>query len=143
MNDQQGHSAANQLLVDAAQVINSSIRHTVNEDRRTPDEPRFAARYAGDEFCIVFIGMDDVSKLGVVAKRVGGRLAQIGIEASIGGGIHQPGESSTEFFDRVDSDMYAQKEFRKQKRIAELPFRQRIAHKLGTKLVRYAGVNSR
>ena len=105
INDNYGHTIGDQALVDAAQLIKSTV---------PPDA--MTIRYAGDEF-IVIVQSDDERLVCEMIDRL--RTALIDFNAtsrrqyklsfSIGYSMYKPGMSPDEFLHKMDTAMYEEK----------------------------------
>jgi len=140
-NDTEGHEAGNRLIIETADAIDGSIRHT--NDKRVGDQVGRLVRLHGDELVVVLLGVKGDEDLSVVSSRVQRKLEEKRIRASIGGAIHDKTrkETASELLHRADIAMLEEKQVRKQARFDALPVRKRIASKLGSRLMRYAGIN--
>lgn len=111
VNDQFGHSAGDDLIVSAANLV----RHTLRSDD-------VVARIGGDEFAIAATGQDERS-LEVIVDRLrhqfdGQLFSQMWstpMLASIGAAIAAPGESATTVIARADTSMYSHKSRRRRR----------------------------
>jgi diguanylate cyclase (GGDEF)-like protein/PAS domain S-box-containing protein len=100
INDQHGHVAGDQALVELVLRLNRAAG---------PDDQ--VARYAGDEFCVVVHHPDDVD---VVSGRIADALATpfslggavVQVTASLGATDARPGDTSRDLIDRADQAMY-------------------------------------
>lgn len=140
-NDTKGHGAGDALIIDAAHVIDGSIRHD-NPERRG-DMVGHLTRYGGDELIVVLHGVQTDKDLEVVKDRVQGRLEEVGIRTSVGGAVHdkKTGETSQELLKRADTAMLEDKENRKKASFESLPRRKQLAARFGARLLGYAGLN--
>jgi len=120
INDTQGHAAGNQLIINAAEVLQQSIRTTESRPENERDElGRAAVRLAGDEFVSVLPGIQEPQQLQIVTDRMRINLENEGIQASIGGRVHQQGESSDALLASADQLMFDQKRERRQRKREE------------------------
>ncbi len=107
INDLYGHVAGDKALQEAARILETSIRSS-----------DFLARYAGDEFVIVF-DIDNDQILQKTISRIHENAAQFSRQASspyklsfsVGGAIYRHGSGITrdEFIAGVDARMYQEK----------------------------------
>ncbi len=104
INDQHGHLAGDQVLMQFARLLEENIR---KGDR--------LYRYGGEEFVIVVPGANAASLMNMAdklrQKTVETLTAPCGraITTSIGGALLAEGETVTEWFARTDSALYAAK----------------------------------
>lgn len=103
VNDEQGHSAGDDLIASAGRALEAAVR---TED--------VVARLGGDEFAVLAV-QADADKLQVVVKRIRGALEQAGLAASIGSCNREHEGGFVHAFERADEDMYANKRHRKAK----------------------------
>jgi diguanylate cyclase len=108
-NDTWGHQTGDQVLRYVASVIG-----------RTAANPRFAARFGGEEFALVFpyesAAMVEAALEGV-RKEIASRSLRrrstnddLGaVTVSAGFAVRQPGETPSAFLDRADAALYASK----------------------------------
>lgn len=113
INDEFGHAAGDDALVETVRVLRSSLR---SDD--------FLARYAGDEFVAVFSVSSEEELAGIIA-RVRGRFASYEpsggsrrLSLSIGAAIFDPriDADADKFIERLDALMYLEKESKKKPR---------------------------
>ncbi len=107
INDQYGHAAGDTVLVAVAGLIGMASRAT-----------DFVARTGGEEFCLLFPGLDSDTAC-VVAERIRGAVEngtivtpqgeQVRVTLSIGLAHLAPGESFSEALTRADAALYAAK----------------------------------
>jgi diguanylate cyclase (GGDEF)-like protein len=109
VNDRAGHEAGDQLLTDAAVVINAAIR---------PEDE--SGRIGGDEFAVLCTGLGARAEAVIVADRIIKALATCGsplgrgVEASIGVSIERcRSVDATELMRRGDVAMYRAKQYGK------------------------------
>ncbi|MFV0412338.1 MAG: GGDEF domain-containing protein [Oscillospiraceae bacterium] len=105
VNDKYGHFEGDKALRNFAEVINSSVRHI-----------DFAARFGGDEFCIIAKGLSNPDRL---VERMQSNLnqynrssqAKYDIAFSYGSDLYRPGDprTSREFLNHVDNLLYENK----------------------------------
>lgn len=140
VNDSLGHDAGDKLIIDTADTIEGSIRH--NSENRPGDVVGRLVRQGGDELVVVLGGVKSTDDMRLVRDRIQRNLEEKAIRASIGGSLHQTGDtSSSDMLKRADLAMLEEKEARRKARFEMLPKRKQIAGKLGSRLVRYAGIN--
>ncbi|HVX58306.1 MAG TPA: GGDEF domain-containing protein [Candidatus Saccharimonadales bacterium] len=126
-NDLEGHDMGDSLIKQAADAIGEVTRQ---EDVDPGDDRELdtlalgrlseAARTGGDEFILPLPGVDDLEKLVIVRERVDERLAKAGINASIGGAVHENGMDASGLLSRADAEMYIDKDDRKINRQSEI-----------------------
>jgi diguanylate cyclase (GGDEF)-like protein len=103
VNDEQGHEAGDALLVDLAR----HLRHAT----RAED---LVARLAGDEFCVVLVGVADREQCARVAEELRDTLERdlgttgIGVSLGVALGPDDGGDSAT-LLHAADLGMYADK----------------------------------
>lgn len=105
INDNYGHTVGDQALVDAAQLIKSTV---------PPDA--VTVRYAGDEF-IVIVSSEDERLISEMIDRLRKALMdfnatsrrQYKLSFSIGCSMYKPGMDTDEFLHRMDTAMYEEK----------------------------------
>lgn len=116
INDIQGHQAGDNLLMQTARNLVSSLRQL------RPDESKNdkVYRFGGDEFVILLPEVNDEKDLEKVAEKIRctiGKLpfavgeTRIPITVSIGGAINKKGEKNT--FELADNALYAAKDIGK------------------------------
>lgn len=104
INDEWGHAAGDRVLVDLAQIIQSTTRQ---EDR--------AFRYGGDEFILLLPGVD-LNSLKTVLAGLQQRILQqlqfqnTAVHASFGAALLREGESTESWNRRADRALYSAKE---------------------------------
>lgn len=107
INDQYGHSAGDNVLVQVADALVKACR-----------ESDIPIRYGGEEF-LVFVPTGDHQQVFQLAERIrlrirtlDIRLAGMPVRLTISGGIatHLPGESLEKLIDRADNMMYLAKQ---------------------------------
>jgi diguanylate cyclase (GGDEF)-like protein len=141
-NDEQGHAAGDQLILDAAKVLEGNVRGP--QEKRPADQiGRVAARLAGDEFVIILRGVKQADEIEIVKTRLQQKLGEQSIEASMGGRVHKPVEPGDVLLNAVDRLMYEDKEDRYRKQIRQLPLRQRAAYHAASWLNRRLGAADR
>jgi diguanylate cyclase len=109
INDTWGHQTGDQVIRFVASVIS-----------QVGAPPRFAARFGGDEFAMIFVG----EPAGMVEQRLGDLIAAIAarrlkrrdtneplgdITVSAGFAERRPGETPTALMERADQALYASK----------------------------------
>jgi GGDEF domain-containing protein len=132
INDTEGHAAGDEHLRQlAAHILLDNVRtsewHTQMAEKRHSAEMedvigtgefelkrQGAARLHGDEFAVLLVGVKDPAVLDLIINRIQGSLSAAKIAASIGGKIHDKGESPEELLKAADDEMYRQKEARKE-----------------------------
>lgn len=113
-NDSEGHEAGNELICKAAEVLDQNLR---TDPARDPNDTigRAAFRLAGDEFVGLLPGVNDIEHLGIVQERLQSAFDEAGVQASIGGSIHQDSQTPTEVMANADEAMYEAKSERREK----------------------------
>jgi diguanylate cyclase (GGDEF)-like protein/PAS domain S-box-containing protein len=114
INDNLGHAAGDELLVDVAGRLSASIR---SSSRRTGTGQSAVARIGGDEFAILLLNIQQESDAGVVAARVLDRLSQafifeghrMFVSASIGIALSSTGGTPEDLLRNADTAMYQAK----------------------------------
>jgi len=113
-NDNLGHAAGDELLIDVARRLRTSVRAAPrNEDPAAP----VVARIGGDEFAILLPQIQKEEEASTVAKRVLERLREpfyfedhrLFISASIGIAFHAAGNGPEDVLRNADTAMYAAK----------------------------------
>lgn len=97
VNDQCGHAAGDELIRQAAQVLQETIR---GDDR--------LARLGGDEFAILSVEMNK-QNAELLFERITQALAQANVEASIGYALRHPSTGLNEAIIQADQQMYFHK----------------------------------
>ena len=107
INDQYGHSAGDNVLVQVADVLKKECR-----------ESDIPIRYGGEEF-LVFVPTGDHQQVFQLAERIRHQIKKLDIKLAgrpapitISGGIaaHMPGETLEKLIDRADHMMYLAKQ---------------------------------
>lgn len=106
INDQHGHGAGDMALNHVARIIAQDVRST-----------DIAARIGGDEFALLFDGMDDAAAYAkatrliglIAAERCEYRGVNLAITASFGCTVLQLGDNDFAAIARADTAMYAAK----------------------------------
>ncbi len=106
VNDQHGHGAGDQLLVQVARRLQECVRETDT-----------VCRLAGDEFTIILEGASLPDEVGVVCRRIVARLSaphRMGLSTmvvtpSIGAAVYEQGDTSESLCERADAAMYGAK----------------------------------
>ncbi len=151
-NDTHGHQAGDELIQKSAHIFDGSLRSSLATDQQVSLQKdqrvngqnardassRVAVRLAGDELVGFLSGVSSPDVLANIIARVQANLAKAGVEASIGGVVHVPGQTGAELISTADTMMYEQKQVRKAAQEARLPLRKRIAAKAGRLLTGYA-----
>ena len=104
INDQFGHQAGDQALIQTARILQVSFR-----------KGDFIARYGGDEF-VVILTVEDPDGLDKAVRRLESNLLQFNetgqspfpLSLSIGAGVYDPAADQTidAFIGRLDKTMY-------------------------------------
>jgi GGDEF domain-containing protein len=132
INDTEGHKAGDEQLKRlAAHILLDNVRtnesppHNGEKRRSTEQEDLIgtgefhlkqqgAARLHGDEFAVLLIGVKDPVTLEQIISRIQTSLANAKISVSIGGKIHEKGQSPEDLLEAADDLMYKQKEYRRE-----------------------------
>jgi diguanylate cyclase (GGDEF)-like protein len=117
INDSEGHSGGDELLVGASRVLEEVTRHEnkrQNKNRKSDVVARGReARIGGDEFVLLLPDVETEGALQTVWKRLDQNLSAANINASIGAGIHKTGMTGSDLLTLADVAMYEDKERRK------------------------------
>lgn len=97
INDTRGHAGGDEALKDIAAILTSQTRET-----------DVAARFAGDEFCLV-MPRSDREAVAAVMARIFDALAQRGLSCSIGIAFARGDESVEQVIARADQRVYTAK----------------------------------
>lgn len=147
INDDLGHDAGNEFIDRAGGIMDKYTRHQESEEypgsREHDVVSKLTARLSGDEFGIVLPGVSTQEQVDAFTARMTKKLSEGGISASMGGRVHRPGETGLELLAAADLLMYEKKMAGKEAAIQALPFRQRMAYKLGQKLIKFSGIRTR
>jgi diguanylate cyclase (GGDEF)-like protein/PAS domain S-box-containing protein len=137
VNDSLGHEAGDRLLVSVARRLSSSTRP---QDR--------VARFGGDEFVVVCVGVGDqhtaLELADRVRREVGGRFAlgddEVFVTVSIGVALGAPGASAEELLRDADAAMYEAKALgRDRVQLFDIDVRERVVERLDVEqALRYA-----
>lgn len=103
VNDTMGHVAGDLKLMETA---NALVRITRESDI-------LVSRPHGDEFILILVGVNEEKQLEGARSRIQKGMDDSDIPTSIGGSIHQVGETPVSLLDRADSAMRDDKESRK------------------------------
>lgn len=114
VNDSLGHDAGDELLIEAARRIVTSLRDT---DCAARIESELTARLGGDEFVVLLDGIrasEDAVRVCIrIQQELGKPLHIRGHEIKMGGSIgialNQPGQSSADLIRDADTAMYRAK----------------------------------
>lgn len=101
VNDLQGHSIGDKMLVDAAQALNDATR-----------DSDVVARVGGDEFAVLAVHCEHKQSKQLVA-RMHEHLSQSSLRASIGTAPRNPAKSLGDAWIQADHNMYTFKRNRK------------------------------
>lgn len=123
INDTEGHTRGDAILEQVGTMF--GVRHKPRKDSDPDiistfrsDDPVHAARSGGDEFYILFQGINNTADLENVQERMRATLAEHGIHASVGGVVHEWGMDELELVKAADEVMYENKRQRKQEKYA-------------------------
>ena len=111
VNDSLGHAAGDELLIDVAGRLRSSIR---SSPRRSGSTGSIVARIGGDEFAIILGHIESETDASAIAKRILERLAepfhfegrQMLVSASVGIALSSSGDTPEELLYHADTAMY-------------------------------------
>lgn len=144
INDTLGHDAGDLHLITAANAINHNIRseNDPSKDPRALDRlaigGRSVVRWGGDEFVVLLPGISSPGDMLIVEGRVRDELAKVDVEASMGGRVHERGESPSHILKAADEAMYINKNKRKvtrrEAKIASLSGRKKAAFRISETL---------
>lgn len=104
INDSEGHPEGDKYIREAASILHASLR---------PSDLAVAAHLSGDEFAVLVAGVSDPEQLAVIQSRLQNNLDEIGIPNSMGGKIHELGETPGQLLSAADKLMYQNKIERK------------------------------
>jgi diguanylate cyclase (GGDEF)-like protein/PAS domain S-box-containing protein len=114
INDNLGHAAGDEMLIDVAGRLGASIR---SNSRRSGVRQSAVARIGGDEFAVLLLNNQKESDASIVAARVLDRLSQpfyfeghrMFVAASIGIALSSTGGTPEELLRNADTAMYQAK----------------------------------
>jgi diguanylate cyclase (GGDEF)-like protein/PAS domain S-box-containing protein len=114
INDNLGHAAGDEMLIDVAGRLSASVR---NNSRRSGTGQSAVSRIGGDEFAILLLNNQQESDASTVAARVLDRLSQpfcfeghsMFVSASIGIALSSTGSTPEELLRNADTAMYKAK----------------------------------
>lgn len=111
VNRREGYLATSKTLAEIALTLTTGVRQL-----REESENDIVARYGGDEFAVLLRGVLSEEDLERIAEKlrssindspftvtVGGEKRQVGVTATIGGGIYRGG-SPEKFFEKVNKE---------------------------------------
>jgi diguanylate cyclase (GGDEF)-like protein len=101
VNDRLGHSAGDQLICLAADILTRTVRPTDT-----------VARLGGDEFAVLASGCD-VEGAKLLCQRLRAELGSAGVDASIGFGHRAANRTMHSAWGEADEAMYADKRNRR------------------------------
>lgn len=134
INDTQGHDAGDEYLRNMAAGLGDAIQNGTIDA---------AFRVGGDEFIALLRGTSDPTTLPDTFTSLKDTFPSLR-NVSMGGAIHEYGQSPQDVIKAADAAMYADKELRRQSqqkaRLEALPFRKRMAARLGSRLMSYSGL---
>lgn len=113
VNDTQGHPVGDELIVRASRIFQETTRQDGEERDNDIVATGREARTGGDEFVLLFPGIDNQEDLQAVQDRLNENLATGGVDASVGGQVHRDSMTATELLTLADASMYKDKERRK------------------------------
>lgn len=100
-NDEQGHLAGDLLLRQAGRLLGETFRAA-----------DVVARIGGDEFAVLVVDYTDTGTA-ALTDRIRRALYPVGIQASVGAAIVEPGANLHQTFKAADQAMYADKQSRR------------------------------
>jgi len=103
VNDTYGHLEGDEFLRTTAAVLEDTLR----------ENDFLPAHISGDEFSVIIHDIKASHDVASVRERIRRTLADYGIEVSIGGRIHQLGETAVDLAKASDALMYKDKIHRK------------------------------
>ena len=114
INDNLGHAAGDEMLIDVAGRLKASVR---NSARRSGSRQSAVSRIGGDEFAILLMNSQQESDAAVVAARVLDRLSEpyyfeghrMFVSASIGIALSSTGTTPEDLLRNADTAMYQAK----------------------------------
>jgi diguanylate cyclase (GGDEF)-like protein/PAS domain S-box-containing protein len=114
INDNLGHAAGDEMLIDVAGRLSASVR---SSSRRSASRQSAVARIGGDEFAILLMNSQQESDAAIVAARVLHRLSEpfnfeghrMFVSASIGIALNSTGSTPEELLRNADTAMYQAK----------------------------------
>jgi diguanylate cyclase (GGDEF)-like protein len=114
INDNLGHAAGDEMLIDVAGRLSASVR---NDSRRSGSRQSTVSRIGGDEFAILLLNIQQEPEASVVAARVLDRLSQpfyfeghrMFVAASIGIALSSAGSTPEDLLRNADTAMYQAK----------------------------------
>lgn len=107
VNDEQGHAAGDARIRLTADALRGTIRE---------DDPCLLAHKSGDEFTIILPGVEDPEVLDIRKEEIRAEVAKQGIDISIGGCVHAPGQTAEELAEAADALMFEDKKARKREK---------------------------
>lgn len=119
VNDEQGHAAGDARIRLTADALRGAVRE---------GDPCLLAHKSGDEFSIILPGIEDPEVLHARKEEIRAEVANRGIDISIGGCVHTPGQTAEELVEAADALMYEDKKARKRERYGK---KRRIIRLLG------------
>lgn len=133
VNDTKGHDAGDELIRSTGLTILKSLRNN--------DQSSSVTRLGGDEFVAVFPGLNTTERLEEIRNQIRDNLSKENIRVSMGGKVHEVGESISELLGSADALMYQDKQARKEAMIRQLPARKRAALKVAEILKAYVNLD--
>lgn len=114
INDNLGHAAGDEMLIDVAARLTASVR---NNPRRSGSRQSAVSRIGGDEFAILLLNNEQESDAAVVAARILDRLSEpfnfeghrMFVSASIGVALSSTGSTPEDLLRNADTAMYQAK----------------------------------
>jgi diguanylate cyclase (GGDEF)-like protein/PAS domain S-box-containing protein len=114
INDNLGHAAGDEMLIDVAGRLSASVR---NNSRRGGSRQSAVSRIGGDEFAILLLINEQESDAAVVAARILDRLSKpfnfeghrMFVSASIGIALSSTGSTPEDLLRNADTAMYQAK----------------------------------
>ncbi len=132
VNDKFGHSEGDRIIIASAQLVANTVRENGDHPDVVANEPRFipseAGRLGGDEIAVLLdltpeqdnqkrtTSLTPRERLQSVHDKISENfhartdIVDTGVDISIGGAIHESGESAAALLDRADKAMYENKQ---------------------------------
>lgn len=108
INELEGHSAGDELLREVSRVLMETTRHEDMINGPREHDLATVARVGGDEFAILFPGVDNQQTLDeIINPRIQSAMDKHNLKGTINGLVHTPGISQEDFY--AQADTYATK----------------------------------